>query len=134
MPDEHAPFLHEHPEHVESVRLAGPSVAVDPRLRALGQLALLAVIHGFDRITEIIRTARFDFHERDEVVLLSDEVDVAPPRPKTARENLPPGLLEVTRGDAFAKFAEVVGRFGHTRMVRMGNAECVIKRTATRGE
>src|SRR5690349_3167646 len=93
-------------------------MAVDPRLRGLRELALLAVIDRFDGIAELVAGARFHFHERDQVIALRDEIDVAAAGAEAAGDDAPAGALEPSRRDALAEFAEVVGGFGHAGILR----------------
>lgn len=111
----HTLLSHQHPKNVESVGLAGPAVAVDPGLGRLGDRTLFAAMDGLDGIAELFAGARLDLDEGDEPVALSDDVDVAAAGSVAACENLPAGFFEPASGDALAKFAELVGGFGHGR-------------------
>jgi hypothetical protein len=75
--DEDAAIAEEDSDHVEAVGLTGAAVAVDPGLRGVRELALFAAVHGFDGIDELVAGAGLHFDERDEVVVLCDEIDVA---------------------------------------------------------
>ena len=108
------PFaVYEHPDHVEPIRFLGTPVTVDPDVRALRELALLAMINGLDRITELSATSRFDFNECDERIALHDDVDVAAAVAKTAIHDAPPFASEPSRGDLLAKNTHALIVCGH---------------------
>ena len=52
MPHTHAVADHQHSNHIETVDLAWPAMAVDPNARRAGQFALFSPVHRFDRIAK----------------------------------------------------------------------------------
>ena len=134
MADERAPVSYKHSDHVEAVGLAGSAMAVDPRLRGLREFALLAMIHGFDGIAEVVARARLHLDERDEIVVLRDEIDIAAAAAEAAREDSPARALEPAGGDALAEFAELVGGLGHAAKLGAGSAGSITRSTASLGK
>ena len=67
MPYAHAVADDQHSDHVETVDLAWPAVAVDPNARGSGQFALFSPVHSFDRVAKVgpalLCPPRFDLDE-----------------------------------------------------------------------
>ena len=81
---------------------------------------MLLPVDGLDWVPEIGTGARFDLHERDEVVALRDYVYVAMavPEPPVAYDPALPG--QPTRGDSLTELAEflIVGHSDNVRRPR----------------
>ena len=77
MPDPHPVTGHEHPDYVEPVNLARSPMAVDPGASRPDKLMPLLPVHGFHRIPEFRPHPRLHLNERDQLVPLGNEVDIA---------------------------------------------------------
>ena len=85
----HAFLLDQDTYHVEPVRIALPSVTVDPDQSRSGQLSLLSPPHRFDRLAKLRSSARFHLNEADEPIALHDQVDVAMTTSEATHEHAP---------------------------------------------
>ena len=107
-------LLLEHYAHdVKAIVLARTAVAVYPCLRGFRELTLFPAVDRLHRGTKCLTGARFHLDKRDQTIALSNHVDVATAGTKPSKKNLPAGLLQPARGDAFSEFAEGVRRLGH---------------------
>ncbi len=88
------------------------------------------MVHGFDRIAELVARARLHLDERNQILLLRDEINIAPPRAKSARYDFPSALFEITGRYSLTEFAERVRGFGHGGIVQIASPPCVIESTA----
>ena len=101
-------------------------MTVHPGPGRLRELPLLAVVYGFDRITELDSGARLHLHEHDQLVTLHDEIDVATAGTKPARENPPPATLEPPRRNPLAKLAKFIRNLCHSAKVSIVGLSCAI--------
>jgi hypothetical protein len=106
-------------DDVESVVLAGESVAVDPDLSGPAKLTLLVPVHGFNRITELGSSASFDLYERDQPTPLRDDVYVAMAAPEPPLADPPPFVREPLSGHALAERTQRLLGVLHARSVRV---------------
>jgi len=117
--------LHQHPlprdqdpDDIESVRFVRATVTVDPHARAPGELTLLAMVHGFDGITELRAAACLHFDERDQRIATHDEIDVAMAVAEATVHDAPAFAREPSLCDAFSEFADTLIVLGHATNVR----------------
>ena len=103
----------QHPDDIESIRFFRAPVTVDPHTRAPREFALLAIVHGFDGITELCTTSSFHFDERDERIATHDEIDIAMSVAESTVHDAPAFAREPSFCDAFAEFAETLIVLGH---------------------
>ena len=106
-------------------------MAVHPGPGRLRELPLLPVVYGLDRIAELGPRARLHLHEHDQLVTLHDEINVATPGTKSARENLPPAALEPPRGNPLAKLTEVIRNLCHSAKVSIVGLSCATNNRQT---
>lgn len=94
--------LQQDADDVETVGLRGPPMAIDPRHRRAGELALLSPTYRFNWAAEVGALSSFDFDERNESVTLDDQVYVSVARPKPAMNDLPPTQPQPSLSDPLA--------------------------------
>ena len=90
------------------------------------------MVDCLDGIAEIISAARFHFYERDKIILLRDEIDIAAAALESTREDFPAGVLEIARRDSLTQLAEGIRGFGHGSMVQTSAPFCIIESTTGR--
>ena len=103
----------QHPDDIESIRFFRAPVTVDPHARTPREFALLAIVHGFDGITELRAAACFHFDERDECIATHDEIDIAMSVAEATVHDAPAFAREPSLCDAFSEFADTLIVLGH---------------------
>jgi hypothetical protein len=101
------------PDDIEPIRFLRATVTVDPDARTASEFSLLAIVHCFDRITEIRTAARFHFDERDECIATHDEIDIAVSVAEATVHHAPAFAREPSLCDAFSEFADTLIVLGH---------------------
>lgn len=103
----------QHPNDIEPIRFFRATVTVDPDARTASEFSLLAIVHRFDRITELRTAARFHFDERDECIATHDEIDIAVSVAEATIHDAPAFAREPSLCDAFSEFADTLIVLGH---------------------
>ena len=112
--------LHQHPlpcnqdpDDIEPIRFFCATVMVDPHACTACEFSLLAIVHRFDRITELRTAPRFDLDERDECIATHDEIDIAVSVAEATVHDAPAFAREPSLCDAFSEFADTLIVLGH---------------------
>lgn len=108
----------QHPDDIESIRFFRAPVTVDPHARTSREFALLAIVHGFDGITELCTAACFHFDERDECIATHNKIDIAMTVAEATVHDAPAFAREPPLCDAFSEFADTLIVLGHATNVR----------------
>lgn len=108
----------QHPNDIEPIRFFRATVTVDPHAGTASEFALLAIVHRFDRITELRTAARFHFDERDECIATHDEIDITVSAAEATVHDAPAFAREPSLCDAFSEFADTLIVLGHATNVR----------------
>lgn len=119
---EHAFALNQHADDIEPIRFLRATVTVDPDARAASEFALLAMVHGFDGITELRAATRFHLDERNQRIATNDEIDIAVPVAEAAVHDAPAFAREPSLCDAFSEFADTLIVLGHASKLRVARS------------
>jgi hypothetical protein len=108
----------QHTDDIESIRFFRAPVTVDPHACTAREFALLAIVHGFDGITELRTTACFHFDERDDCIATHDKIDIAMSVAEATVHDAPAFAREPSLCDAFSEFADTLIVLGHATNLR----------------
>jgi hypothetical protein len=97
---------YDYPDDVESIRLPGSAVPVDPDAGGPGKLDPFFPVDRLDRAAEMVVAPGLDLDERDDSIPLDYQVDVTVPVPEAAVEDLPAVAREPAFRDPFSNFAQ----------------------------
>ncbi len=106
MPDPDPIAGDNYPDDVETVRLSGLTMAVDPDPRRARELDPFLPVDRLDRAAEMVVAPGLDLDERDCAISFSDQVDVAVSVPEAPVEDPPAGAGEPAFRDPFSHFAQ----------------------------
>lgn len=106
MADPNDGAVHQHADHVESVRLRLPAVAIDPDHCGSLQLFALPVVNRLYGATELRSATGFDLHERHRAIPLHDQIDIAVAIPKPSLDDAPPAPSEPPLRYPFPEFPQ----------------------------
>ena len=118
VPHKDPPVSDQNAHHIEPIRLPAPPMSVDPTLRRFHEFSLLATVHRFNGIAELLAVTGLHFHERNHPFALGHDIDIAAARLEPTRHNPPSTLFEPPGGDALPQFSEGIGRCCHGRTVQ----------------
>jgi len=113
--DARAPVADEDADYVKTEHPFPSPIPRHPNRRRTRELALLAPVHSFDGVTEILATARLDLYEGNYPPALCHQVHIAVPAAEAAFEDSPPPLSQPRRRYPLALFPELLRRCRHER-------------------
>lgn len=95
--------IQKHADHVESVGLRLPSVAVDPDHRRALQFFAFAIVDCLDRTTELRAPASLYLDKGDCPIPLDDQIDVAVTAAEPALNHAPAPPPKPSLSDSFSE-------------------------------